>query len=160
MSLYRWVFLLHLASVFGFLMTHGVSAAASFKLRKDRSEDSARTLVELSTTSLYFTYAFLLAIIGTGVLLGFLGGWWRQVWIWAALLVVLALVVAMGLLAGGYHGSRKALGIGYFKPSNPTAPRDPAALRTSLEKARPGRLAIIGVAGLIILLWLMVFKPF
>ena len=158
--MYRWVVLLHLVSVGGFLMAHGVSAGASLQLRKERGEEPARTLVELSTASLYFSYAFLIAIIATGVLLGFLGGWWGRAWIWIALVVVVALIGAMGFLAGGYHRSRRALGIGYFAASDPTAQPDSQALQTSLGSARPMRLLVVGVGGLLILLWLMVFKPF
>jgi len=157
---YAWALFLHLASVFGFLMAHGVSAGTSLQLRKERAEGPARALVELSTGSLYFTYAFLLTIIATGVLLGFLGGWWRHVWIWASLVLVVALIAAMGFLAGGYHGSRQALGIGYFRSTQPPAEGRSGALQASLDSARPGQLLVVGVAGLPVVLWLMVFKPF
>ena len=72
--------------------------------------------------------------------------------------MVVTLIAVMGFLAGGYHGSRKALGIGYFKRSDPTRP-GPGKLEANLSGARPVRLLVAGVVGLLIILWLMLFKP-
>lgn len=162
--LYTVVLYVHLGSVFAFLLAHGASAGASFQLKKERSLQGAQPLLEMSTSWLYVTQASLLAIVTTGVTLGFLGREWSHGWIWAALVVLFGLFIFMGF--SGYHNARRILGIPYFRSKKGVKPsvEDPteraAALQTNLGRARPGQLLIIGSVGLLVILWLMVFRPF
>lgn len=162
--LYTVVLYLHLGSVFTFLLAHGASAGASFQLRKERSLQGAQPLIEMSTSWLYVTQASLVAIVITGVSLGFLGREWSHGWIWVALAVLFGLFMFMGF--SGYHSARRILGIPYMRSKKSVKPavEDPteraAALEADLAGARPGRLLVIGSVGLLVILWLMVFRPF
>jgi hypothetical protein len=162
--LYTTVLYLHLGSVFAFLLAHGASAGASFQLKKERSPQGAHALVEMSTSSLYIAHASVLAIIITGVTLGFIGHAWSHWWIWGAIVILLGLYGVMGF--SGYHDARRILGIPYFHSRESISPAvgDPTeratALEASLSRARPERLLVIGSAGLLAILALMVYKPF
>ncbi len=163
--MYRWILFVHVASVIGFLSVHSASAVAAWRLRQERQLEPARTLLEMTTVVSNLMYGLLTLALLTGVVLGFMGGWWRFGWIWAALGVLLVLFAAMGFLGVWYHRARRFAGVGYFSyqkmrvlPAEPEA--NPAELGRALASANPSVLIGIGVVGVLILLWLMLFKPF
>ncbi len=50
-QVYQWLVFLHIAGVFGFLLTHGASAMVSFRLRADRDVNVIRALLTESGSS-------------------------------------------------------------------------------------------------------------
>ena len=46
--MYAWLLFAHIASVAGFLLAHGTSAAMAFRLRSEKTTDGIRSLAELS----------------------------------------------------------------------------------------------------------------
>lgn len=162
--MYGWVVFLHVIGVFGFLMAHGVSAGVSFRLRKERNREHIRLLLDLSaSTAAVFGVSFLLLFI-TGIIGGFMGNWWSKLWIWVALGLLIAISVVMSALGQRYyHRLRKAVGLPYMEamkqhpPSEPASDEEIAAIAAS---GRPMLLAVIGFGGIIIITWLMKFKPF
>ena len=46
--MYPWINFLHIIGVFGFLMSHGVSAGVFLALRRERDSDRIRVLLELA----------------------------------------------------------------------------------------------------------------
>jgi len=58
--MYNWLVYLHLLGIFGFLRAHGASASAAVALRRERSLERARALLELSGRSTGLTYLSLL----------------------------------------------------------------------------------------------------
>ena len=161
--MYRWVVYLHILAAFMFILMHGASAMVGLRLRKERNLDRVRALLDLSTAYLGGTYGALLMLLGAGVVAGFLGKWWGQAWIWVSLGVLIALMAAMYALGTSFYTRvRKAAGTEYmenYKPHPPVAPA-PAELEALLRSRRPEVLTAVGVVGLAVLLWLMVFKPF
>jgi uncharacterized membrane protein len=145
-SLYFWLKFGHLAGLAAFLLGHGISVGCSFGLRDRPAAASARALLRLSVWSYRITYPGLLLLVVTGVWMGFVGGWWGHGWIWAGIGVLVALFAAMGILSVPYHRARDAA--------------DDVALEEQLARARPGVMSWIGAAGLLGLIFLMVFKPF
>ena len=142
--MYRWLLLLHLAGLAIFLLAHGFSAAAALALRPDRQASENRLLLGLSERSYSFMYGGLALLVGTGVWMGFLGGWWGRAWLWTSIGVFLAVLIVMGALAGAFRSARGA-------PDE--------ALGAALAKTRPVTLTWTGAAGLAALLVLMVLKP-
>ena len=49
--LYQIVVFLHVFCVFGYLLAHGVSAAVSFALKRERDIQRVRTMLDLSAAS-------------------------------------------------------------------------------------------------------------
>lgn len=157
----------HVLGVFLFLLAHGVSAAVLLRLRAERDPAAVRTLVDLSSRT------FLVMGIGAaiwflaGILAGFSGNYWTsgRLWIWASLLVVVVVGGVMTPLGRSYLDRvRTVLGIeprGRADPGQPMADSvDRQALEAAIMSGRPLLLAAIGLGALVILTWLMMFKPF
>jgi hypothetical protein len=71
---YSWLLFAHIASVAGFRLAHGTSAAMAFRLRSEKTTDGIRSLAELSKQTSGLMDSFLVLIVMLGVFLGFQGG--------------------------------------------------------------------------------------
>jgi hypothetical protein len=159
-----WVFV-HLVGVFGFLLAHGVSAAVALSLRRERDPQKVRALLELSSWTLGGFYVSTAVLLAGGITAGFLGHWWGEGWIWAALGVLLAMMGAMYALASTYYRKvREAVGLPVSRrvprPSEAPSPVQTIELEPLMLSSRPLLIVWVGIAGLLVILWLMVFKPF
>jgi hypothetical protein len=164
---YRWVVFTHVLAVFGFLIGHGASAAVIFKLRRERDVARIRVLLDLSRGANGVANACLMTLLIAGVAAGFMGGWWGQYWIWAALGTLILISVAMLAIGSGPLIRVRQLvepdEAPDMKRNRTQSPRDvpmEQELVDLLAATRPVLLTIIGGAGLAIILWLMMFKPF
>jgi hypothetical protein len=162
--IYRSLVLLHVLAVLAFVLIHGSSIAAVLRIRSERDVSRIRHHLELSRDSVGLLHVSLFLVVVTGVILGFAGGLWGRGWMWAAIGVVIALWVAMGLLGTRYYDRlRAAVGAGQFYGKEP-ATEEPRAseadIRALARSGRPLFMMGIGVSGLGILTWLMVLKPF
>lgn len=161
MDLYPWLLVIHVASMLIFFVAHGVSAAVALRLRKERDLARVRALLEISSggTGVIMSAAFL-AALATGVWLGFLGGFWGRIWIWASLgLLILIAILMTPMAAMPLRRIRAAAGIAKGKAGE-IPPADEAEMLRLLERWNPFPTAAVGVAGLAIITWLMFFKPF
>jgi hypothetical protein len=159
-----WVFV-HLVGVFGFLLTHGASTAVALSLRKERDPQRVRALLELSSWSLAGFYVSMLVLLAGGITAGFLGHWWGQGWIWAALGVLVVMMGAMyGLATPYFNRLRQAVGAPTSgkrrRGSEPAPPTQVVQLEPLLRSSRPMVVMVVGIVGLVAILWLMVYKPF
>ena len=144
-SLYLWLKFLHIVGLVAFVMPHAVSAAVSFLVRGQVTPQTRRFLM-LSQLTSFASNPGLLLLVVTGVWMGFIANWWGQKWIWTAIVVLVLVAAGMGALSRPYHMARES--------------KDDAALADRLGKARPAAVAAIGGIGLLVLIFLMVFKPF
>jgi hypothetical protein len=156
-----WLYV-HLAGVFGFLVTHGVSAGVGLKLRRERDPVRARALLDLSASTLNLAnLSFLVLLIG-GIGATSSEHVWDQGWPWAAIGVLIALVALVPTLVVPYYKKvRKAVGAPGVRGRMPAGePASPEEIERVLGSPIPIVISITGVAALAILLWLMVYKPF
>ena len=164
MDLYPWVVFVHVAAAFLFVLGHGASMWTSDQIRRERDPARIRVLLELSSRSLGLVYGSLLALLIAGITAGVMGGWFGQGWIWAAIVVLVAIIVLMYALASRYYGQvREAVGLrGYQTPKDAPDPTPVSAeeLAALVDSRRPDVIGLVGIIGLLILLWLMMFKPF
>jgi hypothetical protein len=164
MDLYPWLVFLHIAGGFTFILGHGASAMASMRLRGEREPERVRALLDLSSGSLTIAYVGLLLLLVAGIAAAFGGSWWGRLWIWSSLVLLVLIAVAMYPLGSQYYAKvRHAVGLRTYqdKKDDPDpVPASPAELDALLTSNRPGLLAGIGGVGLLVILWLMVFKPF
>jgi len=162
--MYPWLVYLHILGVFGFLMAHGVSIIVTFELRRERNLEHIRTLLNLSAGSLGILQVSIGLIVIIGVVLGFMGKWWGSGWIWLSLGLLIAGMAYMSLsVTIFYHRIRKAVGLEYmerYKAQKPMEPASSEEIDTLLSKSHPELLAAVGFGALILLTWLMKFKPF
>lgn len=148
-SLYTWLKYLHIVGLAVFLLAHGISAGSSLVVRQPLAAAARGTILNLSLRANFVAYPGLVLMIITGVWMGFIDSWWRMGWIWAAIVVLVLAIVSMSVMSIPYHKAREVLG-----------ESQAAELETRLSRARPMALAGIGVVALLILFYLMVFKPF
>ncbi len=153
---YQWWKFVHVAGVFAFLITHGVSIGAAFRLRKERDPVRVLALLQLSGSSIMAFYISMLVLVGAGVVLGFLGKWWSYVWIWTSIGVLVATILAMYAIATPYYRKVRLVAGAMAEGSKAVSDEDWAALLTS---PRLFVLAAVGIGGLGVILWLMVIQP-
>ena len=147
-NLYVWLKFFHVLGVGMFLFGHGISAVTSFAVRGRPADAATGALLRASIRSGAISYPGLLLLIGTGVWMGFAGSFWRTGWIWAAIVVLVVTLVVMGALSRHYHMARDALA------------KNEAGADAELERARPVPIAVVGTMAIVLLIFLMVVKPF
>jgi hypothetical protein len=164
MDWYPWIKLLHVIGAFGFVLAHGASAFAAVRIRDEREPGRVAALLDLSGMSLGLMYISLMVLFAAGVAAGFVGAFWGRAWIWAAIAVLVIVVVAMYPLGSQHYAKvRRAVGQKAYndpKDAPPPGPLAPDELAALLASPRPFVLAGLGGIGLIVILWLMVVKPF
>ncbi|MGZ3584801.1 MAG: hypothetical protein ACXWP6_20115 [Ktedonobacterales bacterium] len=160
MYLYQWLVFLHVVGVFGFLLAHGASAMVSFRLRGERDVNAIRALLYLSSSALMVAFYSLIVLLVGGVGAGFAGHWWSRGWIWTALGVF---VVVWGLMSAfsGRTMRQARLAVGFTGPGRPMKePGTPEQIAAALVATNPWQGLLTGGVGLLVILWLMMFKPF
>ena len=159
-----WFKFIHIAGAFAFVAGHGVSMAMALRLRSERDPGRMLGMLDLSASSLGFATIGMLVLLVAGIVDGIVGGAFGRLWIWLALVLFIVTGSLMTPLASGYFNTiRRGLGqrTGQMKPTEP----DPVALPLDEVIAlahgpQPMRVAAIGGTALVVLLWLMTFKPF
>jgi hypothetical protein len=160
----RWIVFLHIAGAFMFVAGHGVSMFVAFQIRKERDRLRLAALLDLSAGSLAVAGIGLLVLFLSGILagivLGSFGKWW--IWISLGLLIVIAgLMNPVGTVRMGKV--RAALGkrTRNLKPADPDpVPASDADLEALLVSRAPETLLYLGGGGFLVILWLMMFRPF
>ena len=142
--MYQWIVFIHIASVLGLLLVHPVTVA--FHLKEERNDVRIRELLEVTEAASRLRWIFFGLVIASGAVLGFLGSWWGTAWIWAALVIFVAIGVVMNVY-GGRTIDRIA------------DTHDDTEMERLLTRFRPGLLAVTGAGGLLVILFLMLFKP-
>lgn len=158
--LYDWIVLIHVAAVFAFLLAHGVSAFVVFRVRAETDVTVLRALLNLSMSAVIVSSISLGLVIIFGVIAAFMGHWWGHVWPWAAIGI---LVVVWGLMSAltGQSLRRVRVAVGITGPRQPV--KEPASseeIAKALARVQPWESTIVGGVGLLLLLWLMILKPF
>jgi plastocyanin len=153
---YQWWVFVHLAGVFGLLVSHGVSVAVTFRLRAERDPARAVTLLQMSGSSTTAFYISLAVLLLGGVVAGFDGGLWGYGWIWASLATLVAVLVAMYALARPYYHRIRFVAAALAEGSHAVTSEQ---FEDLLKAPRSLSVAAVGFAGLAVILFLMLFKP-
>lgn len=165
MNWYPWIVLVHVLAAFGFVLAHGASVFVALRLRNERDRVRVAALLDVSGASLALLYIALLVLVVAGIAAGIIGGHFGRLWIWVALGVLAVIITAMYVIATPYYGNvRKAVGAeSAQKPKAGEPPPElasPEQLAALLDSSRAYLLAVIGGIGLVIIVWLMMAKPF
>ena len=158
--MYVWVVYLHIVMIFIFLIQHAAEIWVSFKLREQKEPEG-----------IFATYAFMPAnnvrnlrityslIILTGITAGFITTWWRQGWVWTALGVMIVIWIVMKRVSSIYLYAVDAIAEPALKNREDVSAID--KFRSDLKARRePVILSAFSLLGGLIILWLMMFKPF
>src|SRR5262245_17923660 len=169
--MYQWLVFAHVLGVFGFLLTHGAAVAVTLALPRQRELERVRVLLDLSRSVSMVANISLLTLLAAGITAGFMGNWWGQGWIWASLGLFILISVTMTLLGSRPLNRIRQLVHAGNRPRSETighSSLDTSAgeqlavkqLAVLLDATHPWLLTVIGGGGLVVLLWLMLFKPF
>jgi MFS family permease len=159
-----WIVFLHVLGAFLFAAGHGVSVAVAYRVKAERDPARLKAYLDLSAWSLTLAGIGLLLILLFGIIAGVVAGSFGRAWIWVSLVLFIAIGGLMTPFAAiPLAKIRVALGqrTRGMKPDDP----DPVPLPMDqvvpmLEGVRPGTLAAIGGGGFVVILYLMMFKPF
>jgi predicted integral membrane protein DUF2269 len=154
---YLWIKWAHIASVFLLLATHGVSMTVLYRIRRERDRAKILSLVGLSGETITPMYVSLGLILLTGVLAGLKIKAFGQVWVWLAIVLLVLTAALMGALARPYFARVKAAC--EVRPSGVPRVSD-EELGEILTSSTAHVISAVGVIGLLVILYLMVFKPF
>jgi hypothetical protein len=151
--------LLHLTGVSAFLIVHGVQMWMMFALRpsfpdRDRIFDRA----EISRRATLPMYGSLAVLLIFGVVAGLTGDWFTggAAWLWASIVVLL---VVTGLMSAVATGFMRRVRDATTRWADGSYALDDEQLKALLDGPQVALSTAIGGAGLLVILWLMVYKP-
>ena len=153
---YSWLKFLHVAAVLALLGTHGVSMTVLYAIRKERDRTKILAMLQVSGSSTIPMYVSLGAVLVFGVLLAFKVHYWGQTWLWASIVILVAIVGLMTMTAKPYF--RRVKEACQLRPSGVPRVSD-EELGEVLRSGRAHLITAIGVVGLLAILYLMIFKP-
>ena len=157
--MYQWLVFLHVLGVFGFLLAHGVSLFVAFRVQREKDISAIRALLGLSASAVMASTVSLLVLLIAGIAAGFMGAWWSHGWIWAALGVFVVVWALMSIFSGPAF-RRARMAAGFTGPSTVDESVISDDLPERLAELRPWLPTLVGGVGLVVLLWLMMLKPF
>lgn len=163
MDLYGSVVFIHAATVLLFFIAHGTSMAVAFKLKEETDPARVRALIELSRFSLGApAIAFIVVGLLTGILAGFMGDHWGRLWIWTSLVLFIGVAGLMTPLATfKLRPIRAAAGMPSDNQKDGVVPAEnPEELRRLIADWKPLPIAALGLTSFLVILWLMLAKPF
>jgi len=159
-----WVIFVHVAAAFAFAAGHGVSIFVAFRVRRERDARRIGALLDVSTFSLMTVAIALVTLLVSGILAGIMLGSFGRLWIWVSLGLLIAIALLMTPVGAMYYTRvRKAIGqrTRDVKEGEPDpVPVPPEELERLLSTRRPEILLLLGGGGFLVVLWLMMFRPF
>lgn len=153
---YRWWKFLHVLGVLGFVAFHGVSIVVALRLRRERDRRRIQELLQFSGSSVIGMYASLGILIVFGVIAGFAQDWWRFWWIWISLGLLVLSIAEMSVVARPYYQQLKDAV--QLRPSG-VPRRSDEELEQLLRSPNALWNAVFGFAVLVVIAWLMIWKP-
>jgi hypothetical protein len=163
LDLYGAVVFVHATTILLFFVAHGTSMAVAFALKRETDPARVRALLDLSRFSLGVP-AVAVMVIGllTGIAAGFMGGHWGSAWLWISIgLFVLVGGLMTPLATIRLKPIRAAAGMP-LETGVPEAPpqENPEELRRLIDAWNPMVPASMGLVAFVVILYLMMVKPF
>jgi hypothetical protein len=157
---YPWLLFLHIGAVILFALAHGVHVVIMWRWRE--AEDPAFGLTLFNgLPGARLTRIFLLAVVATGLLLAVLADSWGDLWMWLSLAVLAGIWLAMWRWGAGYFGLvQQAAERAVEERGGGTSGAALEAYRAARLGWQPRAMMAVGIGGLGLVLWLMIFKPF
>jgi MFS family permease len=157
--MYEILRFLHVLSAMAYFLFHGAVASVAFAIKREPGPKR----IEVLSAVMVFAYAGAPiaggTLVLTGIVMGFMGRWWGDWWIWASVAVLLVIGILMNRLGKPYMTE------GFARARNreaQTQTRARAGCAGAMRKFffHPMFFTLTGSIGLAVVLWLMMFKPF
>jgi amino acid transporter len=159
-----WIVFLHVLGAFMFVAGHGVSMFVVFRVRREQDRRKLEALLDLSGWSLGVAGIGLLILALSGILAGIVLGSFGRLWIWVSLVLFVVIAGLMTPVGSKYlTGLRAAIGqrTRNLKKDDPDpTPATDAELAAAQASSAPMTLLALGAGGFVVILWLMMFRPF
>jgi hypothetical protein len=169
-NFYPWIVLVHVSAVLLFFIAHGAPAMVGLRLRSERDPARVLALLDLARWSMGRTAGISLLVgLLAGITAGFVGGWWGHLWIWLSLAIFLVVALVMTPLTPmterKLHEMRRAAGRGIGSPFGlghvgEAPPANPDELQRLLAAWNPIPTSVLGFTAFVVILALMLLKPF
>ena len=159
-----WLVFLHTLFAITFFLAHGTSMAMAFKLRSETDFARIRALLDLSMSTVPVMFFSFLAMGLTGLIMPFIFKLWGKGWIWLSIVLMVAVFFQMVFMnEKRYKPLRRMVGLPYMIRGNKFPAETPASqtdVEAYIKKLKVTDMVIVGYVIPMIVLWLMVFKPF
>lgn len=161
LSFYPWIVYLHLLAAFVYMLVHGVEAAVMWHFRRESDPERSLTFFN-SLPRLTLLRVIFVWLLVSGLAAGFMLPWWRQGWMWASLGILILMGVLMNRFGNAYFDliARTAGGAIHEKNHETSNHTGMQAFQKARHAWHPIGVTAIGLVGLGLILWLMMFKPF
>ncbi len=154
---YAWIRFLHIVSAIGFVAIHGASIVVLYAIRNESDRSRVESLLGFSASTVVAMYASLVAIVASGLWMGFeVPGYFKLPWYWLSLALLVLTVVFMLLVARPF--GKRIRAACEIRPSGVPRISD-EELGQILRSQKTNVITAIGVIGLGAILYMMVFKP-
>ena len=159
-----WLIFLHTLSAITFFLAHGTSMAMAFQIRKETDITRIRALLDLSFSTIIVAFSAFLVMGLTGLIMPFILKIWNKGWIWASIVLMVIVFLQMVFMnEKRYKHLRRMVGLPYMIRGDRFPAEEPASqaeVEAYIKKLQVTDLVIVGYVIPMIVLWLMVFKPF
>jgi MFS superfamily sulfate permease-like transporter len=155
--MYDAILFLHVASALGYFLFHGAFASVTFALNRESQPERLKALESVMDLSGPWSLRSVLVTVLSGVVLMVMGDWWRDAWPWLSLLILIAIGVLMVIFGGVFLGWR--LGTEEMPAEGERWYRT-VQWGLRIGSRTPLFLTFTGLTALVLILWLMMFKPF
>ncbi len=162
--LIEWLIFLHVLGVVTFFLGHGAAAAMVFRIRHETNLDRIRAMLDLSTTTVGL-YMVSFVVMGlTGLIMPFILGLRGEIWIWLSIVLMILVMVWMGWFTERtFKVLRRLVGLPYMvgnKNFPAEEPASPEEIQAHIESISIRGVVVVGYVIPVVILWLMVFRPF
>ena len=159
-----WIKFVHVASAFVFAAGHGVTMYVAFAARREKDRAKLASLLDLSGWALASAGIAVLVLLVAGILGGIVTDAWGSLWIWTSLILIIVIGGAMTPIGSAWFNKLRAA-IGQrprmVKDGDPDPVPVSDAELAALQATRvPEILLALGGGGFLVILYLMMFKPF
>jgi hypothetical protein len=164
LALVPWLIFIHILGSITFFLAHGTSIAMAFQLRKETDFARIRALLDLSMSTMVAMFIAFLVMGIPGLIMPFILKIWNKGWIWASIVLMIVVFLYMVFMnEKRYKHLRRMVGLPYMIGGDRFPAEEPvsqAEVEAHIQKMNVNELVIIGYGIPMIVLWLMVFKPF
>ena len=157
--MHNWLLFLHIGSVLVFMLAHGVQVTVTWRKRWQADPQLNQALFDAlpSVMPLRITGA---AVVLSGVLLVILDNRWGQWWVWLSLALLVVIWLAMWRWGAGYYNDIQAASEAALAARDtPHEATALAAFNVARLSWRTPAMTIVGIGGVAVILWLMIFRP-
>lgn len=164
LALIPWLIFIHILGAITFFLAHGTSVAMAYQLRKETDFSRIRALLDLSMSTMVVMFISFMVMGISGLIMPFILRIWNRGWIWASIVLMIGVFLYMAFMnEKRYKHLRRMVGLPYMvggKKFPAEGPASQAEVEEYIRNLKVSDMVMIGYGIPVVVLWLMIFKPF